>query len=520
MYETLYGEKPDEVPSVNFVRGCRVVVQVVGETITAIKLANADSWKQLWTDATTRRQIPFTALIIGILGEEDKLDPVVVSSCIFMEDERSETQADGICEKIKLLKQRLESLRQLVKEKYPEKIDLLPLADGIDINKLGDGGVIMTDTCNAARKLRRILVDSIDGAYDLDCMNHLRNVWIGNMEKSLSKYLNDILRVSLDEIDPTLRIVASIGAIIRATDKEFSLSANYPKGHGELFLEWIREYYPGVLLLHVERAAGSRQDLCTEGCLAIYMNNEYYVEFLDTALRKRKKNQGASILQMNLFVVLTSSEMIALARLLSIIHIYVVMPFRFLAGKTHEFAEFNWGAADMSRVIKVLYDKLGEINDDPELLLDVLFMDKIFMEFRNQLPPFATYWDMLFKEKQMKVIARKDGTRVVHYAKIRKELFEPKQSTDVETTGRVIEYTPVAVEAIRKEIVDQKKATWKYMPESGSEYSFEHSTDERKKSFSALQPQMMRRKVFLEERRQISSVTEGSVSREQVQSVI
>ena len=163
---------------------------------------------------------------------------------------------------------------------------------------------------------------------------------------------------------------------------------------------------------------------------------------------------------------------------------------------------------------------MGEINDDPELLLDVLFMDKIFMEFRNQLPPFATYWDMLFKEKQMKVIARKDGTRVVHYAKIRKELFEPKQSTDVETTGRVIEYTPVAVEAIRKEIIDQKKATWKYKPESESEYSFEHSTDERKKSFSALQPQMMRRKVFLEERRQISSVTEGSVSREQVQSVI
>jgi hypothetical protein len=38
----------------------------------------------------------------------------------------------------------------------------------------------------------------------------------------------------------------------------------------------------------------------------------------------------------------------------------------------------------------------------------------------------------------------------------------------------------VAVQALRKEIVDEKKATWKYMPESGSEYSFEHSSDERK----------------------------------------
>jgi hypothetical protein len=41
MYETLYGKTPDEIPSVNFVRGCRVVVQVIGKTITAIKLGNA-----------------------------------------------------------------------------------------------------------------------------------------------------------------------------------------------------------------------------------------------------------------------------------------------------------------------------------------------------------------------------------------------------------------------------------------------------------------------------------------------
>jgi hypothetical protein len=100
MYETLYGEKPDELPSVNFVRGCRVVVQVIGETVTAIKLGEAETRKQLWTDATTRRQIPFTALIIGILGDENDIDPVVVSSCIFMEDERAETQADGIMDKV------------------------------------------------------------------------------------------------------------------------------------------------------------------------------------------------------------------------------------------------------------------------------------------------------------------------------------------------------------------------------------------------------------------------------------
>jgi hypothetical protein len=137
--------------------------------------------------------------------------------------------------------------------KFPDKVHLIPTPDSISIDKLGDDGVVMTDTCNGAQKLRRILVDRIDGVHDLDCMNHLRNVWIGGMEKSLSKYLNEMLCSSLDEIDSTLQVTTSIiSAVIRAIDKEFSLSANYPKGHGELFLEWIREHYPGVLLLHVE----------------------------------------------------------------------------------------------------------------------------------------------------------------------------------------------------------------------------------------------------------------------------
>jgi hypothetical protein len=288
------------------------VVEVVGETIAALKLAAAENWKQLWTDATTRRQIPFTALVIGLLGDEDNIDPVVISSCIFMDDEKAVTQGDGILSKIDSLKHRLLRLASgVVEEKCPEKLDNLPSPDGIDIGKLGDGGVVMTDTCNAAQKLRRILVSIADGVFDLDCMNHLRNVWFGGVEKALTKHLNEILRTSLDEIDSKLRVTSSISAVIRAVDKEFSLSANYPKGHGELFKAWMKENYSGALLFHVERAAGSRQDLCTEGCLAIFMNYPYYVEFLDEALRKRTTNQQASILQQNLFVILTSNEMIA-----------------------------------------------------------------------------------------------------------------------------------------------------------------------------------------------------------------
>ena len=72
----------------------------MGETLTAIKLAEVETWRQLWTDATTRRKIPFTSLIIGLLGDEDNIDPVIVSSCIFMEDKRSDTGAEGIINKV------------------------------------------------------------------------------------------------------------------------------------------------------------------------------------------------------------------------------------------------------------------------------------------------------------------------------------------------------------------------------------------------------------------------------------
>ena len=101
IYATLFDEDVSP-PSIKFCRDCRAIVQIVGETIAAIKLARAKKWGQLWTDATTRRQIPFSALVIGLLGDgpNDTIDPTVVSSCIFMEDESSETQAAGIISKV------------------------------------------------------------------------------------------------------------------------------------------------------------------------------------------------------------------------------------------------------------------------------------------------------------------------------------------------------------------------------------------------------------------------------------
>ena len=99
-------------------------------------------------------------------------------------------------------------------------------------------------------------------------------------------FLRGVLHDSLEEIAPELRVSPGFDGFARAFDKEFSLCANYPKGHGELFHMWMKENHPGELLLHVERAAsGGRQDVCSMAALAMFWNRNYCLEFLEHTIR-------------------------------------------------------------------------------------------------------------------------------------------------------------------------------------------------------------------------------------------
>ena len=60
-----------------------------------------------------------------------------------------------------------------------------------------------------------------------------------------------------------------------STDKEFSLPANFPKGHVQHeFKNWSDHYHPGVLLVVVERVTGQGHNLVVEGVTAIYCNRK------------------------------------------------------------------------------------------------------------------------------------------------------------------------------------------------------------------------------------------------------
>ena len=93
------GADATELPSINFVRQCRTVLQNLNETLSALRLGKADTWHQLFTDGTTRRQIAFQNLVIALMVD-GKLDPVIVSSCMILEDETSETQVKTIMDTV------------------------------------------------------------------------------------------------------------------------------------------------------------------------------------------------------------------------------------------------------------------------------------------------------------------------------------------------------------------------------------------------------------------------------------
>ena len=119
--------------------------------------------------------------------------------------------------------------------------------------------------------------------------------------------------------------------VIRAFHKESSLTDNYPKGHGEKFLEWMIKNDPKSFLMHAERATGSRQDLITMGAGPIYGNRISNVDFLDDVLQVK----GArNVLQENLFTILSSLEMVAFCRFFSILQLAIFLPFRWLTSKT------------------------------------------------------------------------------------------------------------------------------------------------------------------------------------------
>ena len=75
MSASMTGQEVTELPCINFVRQCCVVVQNLNSTLAALRLVEADEWHQLFTNGTSQRKIAFQNLAIAVMVDSN-VDPV------------------------------------------------------------------------------------------------------------------------------------------------------------------------------------------------------------------------------------------------------------------------------------------------------------------------------------------------------------------------------------------------------------------------------------------------------------
>jgi len=467
-----------ELPSLKHIKGLRTVLALCTKYLAAIQIGNAKEWKQLHTDETSRRQTSIVNIVMGLLTKDDELRTVCLTGSLLCEDGTAESQSKAIIAEFRECGEKLDELRSFLSEMYsddgdlPALLDLLPIGDDMHPSRML-GGTLEHDTCSTAQltgeKLADLFLESARERglredelkiYQGNCWNHLRNVWLGAVEKYLDKKLQDIMKNDLALIPPHLRVTCNLGELNRQVDKECNVTCNYKKGHGDEYQDYKEEFHPGKRWLPVIRAlGGTRQDGSFEAALPIYDQRQDILNFLAKEL-----DISENILQDSLFLALGSMQVIAMLRVASILHLAVVLPTRWLAGNTHTLADCKWGEKSMGKVVDLLHDAMLKVQSDGSLLMDYDFIMNIFSPLRNELPKLDDYLNYYLEEKEGDVVgSSKKEDRVLAIDEALAEVFWPTLDSNRETTELCIELARGIATTILLELEDTSKATHNYL---------------------------------------------------------
>jgi hypothetical protein len=211
------------------------------------------------------------------------------------------------------------------------------------------------------------------------------------------------------------------------------------------------------------------------------MNLQYYIEFLDWRLTCAVND---NLLQTSLYITLRSVEMVALLRVLSILHIAVCMPVRWLAGNTENLAQYDFGAVSMGRTLDMLEDAFIKISSDGALLLDEDFVMNIFSDIVEEVEPFDKYLNFMFNEKSSNPVGTWNReNKVKPYQLLRKELFYPTRKDIQQTYDLTCQLACEAASIFLMEFRDPTKATSKYLSSISRPKSWCSASDETKSMF-------------------------------------
>ncbi len=191
LYNDPTGNAIRQLPSEQTVWEWRSVLVVVTKMLAAYQLGKVDSYEQLFTGGTSWRQTAIQNAVVGILTDSG-FKMVTLSSGIPAENETAKCLTGSIIRTFKEGGQLLNDWRIVLERLYPSRqdlLDMIPQSQALTLDKLANDGMVSTDTCNTARKTRRLLCKAIRmvaieqglreesiNIMENDCWNHLRNV--------------------------------------------------------------------------------------------------------------------------------------------------------------------------------------------------------------------------------------------------------------------------------------------------------------------------------------------------------
>lgn len=488
-----------ELPHISFVRGSRAVLACVTKTLAAYVVASSDVIEQLFTDGTNRRQTPLNNVILKVKHNGVSKN-IALDTCIIAVNETAESIKYAVLQCFKDCSLLLDHWRSVTATLYPsrpELVEMIPPSSDLNIAKLGkgSGGNVMTDTCNGAKKLQRLIIEEVkamavsDGVNITDeqlvvrsgvCWQHLRNIWFEGAKKWADAFMQNLLKDDLEALPRMYRFNVDIVDLLRCGEKMFGGNCNYHKGKGSDFDWRMKEKHPDAYLFPLERAlGGARQDLCAEGSPAVLMNIPYYIEFLNRECGKLK-NGPDGILATKLYVMLRSKEIVAYLRVMSILHISIVLPTRWLAGNCETLSEYDFGYHDMCIMVDAMDNAFQAIRADSSLILDEEFMmEKIFSEISSKVDPFKAYLEYSYGQKLSATVG--GGAKVKPYEILREMLFNPSRRDVVGTDALTCEIAQGVANAFLTEFYDPRKSTSAYVNSIGGEFSRNKiSEDDRK----------------------------------------
>jgi hypothetical protein len=255
-------------------------------------------------------------------------------------------------------------------------LDDIPDPKEMTVTKVFGGGV-MSDNCNRANatqtRLETLVIDIGKEKgytteqmiiYQGNCSNHARNSVMDKVVVFLANRLTNDLKegtfyplvplsycytltfcmllphADLDKIPSQFRVSCNMNDILYQVDKCANDTANYYKGCGDQYKDYKKTFHPTDRSLpKIRVTGGNRQDSAFEGALPVFDDRHVLLEFLDGRLSAGSEN----LLEQCLCMILESVEMIAQLRVCSILFLSIVVPWRWLAGKTHTLAHRNWG---------------------------------------------------------------------------------------------------------------------------------------------------------------------------------